>query len=68
MYTYIIQTFGVVKIFKNVFETTLLCSPRLSLFDQKYIKNRNIVKFVGFGSHDFLQPFHHRNKIKFLIF
>ncbi len=32
------------KIFLNVFDS-LLCSPRLHLFDQKYSKNSNIVKF-----------------------
>ncbi len=28
-----------------VFERSLLCSPRLHLFDQKYNKNSNIVKY-----------------------
>ncbi len=40
------QKFGVVKIFfKNAFERSLLCSARMHLFDQKQIKNSNIVKY-----------------------
>ncbi len=38
------QMFGVIF---NIFERRLLCSPRLHLFDQKYIKNRNIVKYYN---------------------
>ncbi len=36
--------FGVGKMF-NVLERSVLCSPRLNLFDQKYCKNNNIVKY-----------------------
>ncbi len=36
--------FGVSKKL-HVFEKSLLCSPRLHLFDQKYSKNSNIVKY-----------------------
>ncbi len=32
------------KIF-NVYEISILCSLRLNLFDQKYSKNSNIVKY-----------------------
>ncbi len=35
-----IQRFAVGKIFKS-----LLCSPRLNVFDQKYMENSNIVKY-----------------------
>ncbi len=35
---------GVGKIFLNVFKRSLSCSPRLQIFDQKYSKNKNIVK------------------------
>ncbi len=31
--------------FENTIERSLLCSPRLHLFDQKYSKNSNIVKY-----------------------
>ncbi len=34
-----VQKFGA----GNIFETSLLCSARLHLFDHKYSKNRNIV-------------------------
>jgi len=36
---------GISKIFKNVFERGLFCSPRLQLFDEKKIENSNIVKY-----------------------
>ncbi len=35
------------QMFVNAFEIRLLCTPRLHLFDQKYIKNRNIVKYYN---------------------
>ncbi len=38
------QKFRVSKIFLNVFERRLLCSPSLYLFDQKYSRNSDIVK------------------------
>ncbi len=31
----------------NVFQRSLLCSPRLHLFDQKHSQNRNIVTFYN---------------------
>ncbi len=34
--------------FLNVFEQSILCLPRLHLFDQIYIKNSNIVKLLQF--------------------
>ncbi len=37
--------FGGRQFFFNVFERSLLCSPKLHLFDQKYNKNSNIVKY-----------------------
>ncbi len=41
---YTVQKF---EIFKNcyVFERSLLCSTRLHLFEQKYSKNSNILKY-----------------------
>ncbi len=39
------QKFEVSTVFLYVFERSLLCSPRLHLFDQKYIKNSNMVKY-----------------------
>ncbi len=33
--------------FENIIERSLLCSPRLHLFDQKYSKNSNIVKYFS---------------------
>ncbi len=36
----VIQKFEVVRFLKEV-----LCSPRLHLFDRKYSKNSNIVKY-----------------------
>ncbi len=33
--------------FVNAFEIRLLCTPMLHLFDQKYIKNHNIVKYYN---------------------
>ncbi len=39
-----IQKFGVHKIF-NVFKRLFLCPPVLLLFDQKYSKNSNIMKY-----------------------
>ncbi len=38
------EKFGVGKIFK-VDETSLFCSPMLHLFDHKYSKNSNVVKY-----------------------
>ncbi len=35
---------GIIMIFLNVFERSLLCSPCLHLFDEKYSKNSNIVQ------------------------
>ncbi len=32
---------------KNVFERILLCSPTLHLFNQKYTKNSNILKYYN---------------------
>jgi len=45
IYNNSVQKFEVVKIFKNIFERNLLCSPRLHLFEQKYSKDSNIVKY-----------------------
>ncbi len=40
-----VQTFELGKIFLNVPQTSILCSPMLHIFDQKYSKNSNIVKY-----------------------
>jgi len=36
---------GQLDFFLNVYERSLLCSPRLYLSDQKYSKNSNAVKY-----------------------
>ncbi len=43
-YIPLLQMFGVSKIY--AFEKCLFCFPSLHLFDQKYIKNIIVVKFV----------------------